>query len=254
MSSSERARLLVSALAVLVGIASAGCVEHALREKLTEKPDEPIPVPELAPPSEGGIWRGETASGSFLFFDRKARGPGDLVTVLVVEKMSAQGSANTKLEKDSQLGASATSDVGFTGFLQKLYTGFFGFLGVSNPGTNVPAGQSLNVLAADTSSSFEGDGETSREGEFNAVLTCRVLEVLPGGVLRLRGRREIVVNHELQILTLEGLVRREDVGINNTVLSTALADARLTYDGIGVVDDKQRPPLVARLFDWLYPF
>jgi flagellar L-ring protein precursor FlgH len=117
----------------------------------------------------------------------------------------------------------------------------------------VAAGDSLNVLSADTTSTFEGDGETSREGRFNAVVTCRVLDTLPGGVLHLRGRRTVIVNHEQQLLTVEGLVRREDIGINNTVLSSALADARLTYDGIGVVDDKQRPPFIARLFDWLYP-
>ena len=36
--------------------------------------------------------------------------------------------------------------------------------------------------------------------------------------------------------------------------STVLAEARLTYDGIGVIDDKQRPSLIARMFDWIYPF
>ena len=69
-----------------------------------------------------------------------------------------------------------------------------------------------------------------------------------------RGRRTIVVNHELQLLTVEGLVRRDDIGIDNTVASTALAEARLTLDGVGVIDDKQRPPLFARFLDWFYPF
>ncbi len=62
------------------------------------------------------------------------------------------------------------------------------------------------------------------------------------------------MNHEEQILTVEGLVRREDIGINNTVASAALAEAMFAFDGKGVVDDKQRPSVVARLMDWAFPF
>ena len=102
----------------------------------------------------------------------------------------------------------------------------------------------------------DGDPITAytRAGNFTSIVACRVVEVLPGGIFHIYGRREMIVNHELQLLTVEGLVRREDIGINNTVLSSALADARLTYDGIGVIDDKQRPPLLARWMDWLFPF
>jgi flagellar L-ring protein precursor FlgH len=63
-----------------------------------------------------------------------------------------------------------------------------------------------------------------------------------------------LVNHELQLVTVEGLVRRQDIAIDNTVSSTQLADVRFTFDGVGVIDDKQRPPLVGRMLDWVLPF
>ena len=85
------------------------------------------------------------------------------------------------------------------------------------------------------------------------TLSTVVVEVLPGGVFHIMGQRQIVVNHELQYLTLEGLVRREDIGIDNQVQSTALAEARITIDGIGVVDDKQRPGWLTRVMSWIYP-
>ena len=96
--------------------------------------------------------------------------------------------------------------------------------------------------------------ETSRETRFRGTVTCQIIDVLPGGIFHVYGRREILVNHEIQLVTIEGLVRRHDIGLNNRVPSSQLANAKLTFDGIGVIDDKQRPSLLARAMDWLYPF
>ena len=64
----------------------------------------------------------------------------------------------------------------------------------------------------------------------------------------------MVVNHEAQYISLEGLVRREDLTIENSVLSNSVAEMRLSYDGMGVLDDKQRPGFMSRFLDWAYPF
>ena len=213
----------------------------------------PAPPPPAAP-TDGAIWRGDTASGSFLFFDRKARGVGDLVTVLVSESASAVGSAKTSLDKESTFGATLTSDIGFTDMLQDAAAAILSAISVDSTTTKADSGQSVGVVESEQSSGFEGEGETRRAGTFTSIVTCRVVDVLPGGLFRIYGRRELVVNHELQLITIEGLVRREDISIHNTVPSSVLADARLTYDGIGVIDDKQRPSLLARLMDWIYPF
>lgn len=253
MSATDRHRGVLL-LAILLAAGSLSCVEYALVE--TFRPSTfAIPPPEPpAPPTDGAIWRGDTAAGSFLFFDRKARGVGDLVTVLVAESAEAMQSANTSLEKESSIGAKLTSVIGFTDLLQDAAEAFFEFLGVDLTGSKVPAGQQVDVIEANQSSGFEGDGETQRKGDFTSIVTCRVVDVQPGGIFHIYGRRELIVNHELQLITVEGLVRREDISIHNTVPSTVLAEARLTYDGLGVIDDKQRPSLLARAIDWVYPF
>jgi len=231
-----------------------GCVEHAFRERF--RPTEfPIERPEpQAPASDGAIWRGETASGSFLFFDRKARGIGDLVTVVVTENARAVGRANTSLGKESSFGARLASDIGFTDLLQDGAERLFELLGTTLTTERTPSGEEVSVIESQQTSGFEGDGETVRSGTFTGIVTCRVVDVLPGGIFHVYGRRKLVVNHELQLITVEGLVRREDISIHNTIPSSAMADAQLTYDGIGVIDDKQRPSLIARLMDWVYPF
>ncbi len=217
--------------------------------------DHPLVAPEPAPPpADGAIWRSGTASGSFLYFDKKARSVGDLVTVVVLENLSAAGSANTTLDKETRMAANLSSDIGFTDILQRGASFLLDLLGVTSTVTPVNSGSQLNVVDATRTSEFEGDGSTNRESSFQGVVTCRILQELPGGIFHLRGQRRIIVNHELQIVTLEGLVRRQDIALDNSVLSTQLADVKLAFDGIGVIDDKQRPPLLTRILDWAYPF
>lgn len=242
------------ALAVLVLTGVPGCVERAVFESLVPMDYAPVPTVPPPGPTEGAIWPGDTHAGSFLFFDEKARGPGDLITVVIDENLSASGEATTDLDRKSTLGATLSSDVGFQEWVRQGFETIFDVLGTDDPGRDVPKGDEVNIIEADTTNDFEGEGSTERRAGFSGVITCRVLNVLPGDVFHIRGKRMLHVNHEVQIVTVEGLVRAEDISINNTVPSAALAEARLTFDGIGVIDDRQRPGFVARAMGWLFPF
>jgi flagellar L-ring protein precursor FlgH len=244
----------VMSAAMLVLFMTTGCVEHALIE--TIRPHE-VKLPPPGPPdvaTDGAIWKGGTHSGSFLSYDRKARGVGDLLTVMILEDLSAAGSANTTLDGSSSSSANLTSDIGFTNALQQGAETLFDAIGVTGGGGNAPSGTTVNVLGSNRESAFEGDGETNRKSQFRGIVTCQIVESLPGGIYRVYGRRQILVNHELQLVTIQGLVRRQDIGLDNRVASSQIADARLTFDGVGVIDDKQRPSALSRMMDLLYPF
>lgn len=230
-----------------------GCVEHSLTEMKKPMPAIPPPIPS-EPETAGAIWPGRTPSGSFLFFDQKAHGLGDLVTVRVLDDTRAEGLAETDLERKSEISATISSQVGFDRLivepLENLFDNLFGF----NLGTGAQPGATANVVDANTEDKFEGEGSTKREGRVQATLTCRVVEVLPGNLFRIQGRRSVVINHEVQYLTVEGLVRQQDIAIDNTVPSDSLAEASITFDGLGVIDDKQRPGWMTRILSWVYPF
>jgi flagellar L-ring protein precursor FlgH len=247
-------RCSLAALLTVCALASSGCVEFAMRETLHPSTYEIPPPAPPAEPTPGAIWTGGSSAGSFLYYDRKARGLGDLVTVVIRESLAAQGSANTALDRTSAMSANASSDLGLTDAVQDVSSKLFKLLGFGGNSNPVAPGATLNALDTDQSSSFKGDGQTQRRSSMTGTLTCRVVEALPGDVFRIQGRRQLLVNHELQLVTVEGLVRRQDIAIDNTVASTQLADVRLTFDGIGVIDDKQRPPLLGRLLDWVLPF
>ena len=240
----------MAALLVLSAL-SGGCVETAIREGGEPLKYEPVEPPPVGAASEGGIWRSGNRGSSFLFYDQKARRIGDLVTVLIIEDTSARGDALTKAESARQLAGELTSDVGFQAMLAQPIRTLLRVFGIKRPGVDRPEGQTLNVIDSQMKNKFDGKGQTERSGNFHGVVTCRVIDVLPNGVYHVRGRRWITINHEAQYISVEGLVRREDLGINNTVASNALAEMRLSYDGLGTLDDKQRPGWLARAFDWI---
>jgi flagellar L-ring protein precursor FlgH len=64
----------------------------------------------------------------------------------------------------------------------------------------------------------------------------------------------VTVNSEKQTMIIKGIVRRIDLDTQNTVLSSAVADAEIAYTGLGVVDDVQTPGWATRIFDWITPF
>ena len=74
-----------------------------------------------------------------------------------------------------------------------------------------------------------------------AAISARVVEVFPNGDLAIEGTKEVTINGERQILTIRGLVRSRDVTPGNVVLSTAIANMEVEFDGKGMVADANKP-------------
>ncbi|MFK7898688.1 MAG: flagellar basal body L-ring protein FlgH [Myxococcota bacterium] len=248
----DRLSRLLFGLSLLV--LTSGCVETSWREGREPMDYEPVSAAPPPPPSAGSVWNGGTSGGSFLFFDEKAAAVGDLVTVVIVEQTSAEGDASTETDSQRTTSASLSSQVGLQTLVTTPFKGLMKVFGFDGSGPDGNDGSEINVLQSGMNSDFAGEGRTSRSGTFTGVITCRVVGLLPNGILHIRGRRSVVVNHEAQYIALEGLVRREDLSIENQVMSNAIAEMRLAYDGMGVIDDKQRPGWMSRVIDWIYPF
>lgn len=187
-------------------------------------------VNRVAAENDGSLWS-EDRPQTFLFSDLKAGRVGDVVTIRIVESSKGNKNASTKTEKDSSLSTSISA-----------------FFGMSSDKLSQAS------VGAETSEKHDGTGSTSRSSELTAVITARVIDVLPNGNLIIDGKREVVVNNETQLLGVTGIVRPEDIGSGNTVLSSYIADAKITYTGNGVVSDKQRVGWFFRLLDKVWPF
>jgi flagellar L-ring protein precursor FlgH len=83
-------------------------------------------------------------------------------------------------------------------------------------------------------------------------LTAEVKFVTAAGNLIIEGSRKIVINKDTQLFKLTGLVRRDDILPDNSVLSEKLAQAEIRLEGKGQIADRQRKGLLTQVLDWLF--
>jgi flagellar L-ring protein precursor FlgH len=165
--------------------------------------------------------------------DLRARRVNDLVTIKVIESISAVGSADSSLDKSSNGSASVGKFFGLEGRL---------------PSAVDPT--SLASVSAGTK--FKGAGQTSRSGDLTAIITARVVEVLPNGDLVLEGAREIDINGDRQVAVLTGVLRTSDIQPNNVALSTSVGQLRIRYFGRGLIKDNLQPGWLIRVLNKIF--
>jgi len=170
---------------------------------------------------------------SGLMGDSRARNVNDLVTVRVIENISAAGTADSSLAKDGTGKGAVTKMFGLESLLPAKV-------------------DSTNLLGFGTSTNFAGSGTTSRSGTLTAVMTARVAEVLPNGDLVLEGAREIDINGDRQMVVLTGVVRPSDLTANNTVLSTQVGQLGIRYFGRGLMKDNLKPGWLIRVINMIF--
>lgn len=197
------------------------------------------PQPEMLPPAtEGAIFQsGQEIS---LFQDTKARRVGDIITVVLVEQTSASKSADTTTSKTQDVQMDNPTLLGAP-------------LGLNMPGGS---GRDFNLgTTLSGSRDFTGAGDSSQSNKLTGKITVTVAEVLSNGNLVVRGEKEVTINQGDEYIQFSGIVRPEDINPNNTVLSTLVADAKISYTGKGMLDDVNSNGWLARFFNskW-WPF
>ena len=139
-------------------------------------------------PSPGSLWIPGALFGDPAR-DLRASQPGDLVTVVVVERASAVAKGTTKASRSS----SVKNSIG----------AFAGKTRATGPLAH------LADLSGD--SQLAGEGATTRETVLSTTLAGRVTHVLPNGNLVVEANKEVQVNAERQYVTVRGVARPLDM-------------------------------------------
>ncbi|AKU20627.1 flagellar basal body L-ring protein FlgH [Massilia sp. MB5] len=204
---------------LVLALLLAGCAQPPVRPAPF---DEPPPVARVAPSrgTSGGVFDPE--GGVSLTSDSRAFRVGDLVTVLLQETTQASKSAGTKLSKDSSTAIAAPGLLGKT----------FPKAGVDLSGKN----------------GFAGDSSSTQQNTLNGAITVIVQEVLPNGLLRVAGEKNLTLNQGEEFLRLRGYLRAADIDANNQVSSLRIANARIAYSANGTLADVQQPGWLTRFF------
>jgi flagellar L-ring protein precursor FlgH len=234
-------RLLMQLLCLVNFCMQLGC--STLPEPVPNDPRyAPVQPAELIPPAaqSGSLYQPQFANN--LWTDQRAKRVGDIITIVLQEETSSSKSANTNISKDS---SAQLADPTLFGTNPSIKASKF-----------IPSGSSLSLSTDfDAQRAFSGEADADQSNSLSGNITVTVANVLPNGMLRIRGEKWLTLSRGEEFIRIAGLVRPADIRPDNTVLSTRVADARITYSGTGELAEAGRMGWLSRFFNhrW-WPF
>lgn len=225
---------------IVLGTGLGGC--HSMPERDPAYASVRPNAAALTPETNGSIYH--AATNISLFEDLRARRVGDILIVRLVESTNASKSASTNTKKESSV--------------EVLNPNLFGTGVLWDAPKRAPLAATTNLnLSAnlDSGNEFKGDGGSTQKNTLSGNISVTVTEVLPNGNLIIRGEKIIGINQGSESVRLSGMVRAQDILSDNTVLSTQVADASISYGGQGALADSNSQGWAARFFNsgW-WPF
>jgi len=178
----------------------------------------------LAPVAEAKTPLVDFETGESLVSNIKARKVGDLITIIITERATANATSKTRANNKSETRGGPA--LGWLDFIKPWD------MTVENK--------------------YLGDGDTRRDGSLRAEISARIVEIQENGDFRLEGTRMVNINGEKQLIEITGVCRARDIDADNTILSTYISDAQIAYNGSGIINDTSQPGVVTRVLNWLF--
>ena len=200
----------------------------------------PMPPPEAPRALERGeqssLWK--RGSGGF-FADQRATQVGDILTVLIDINDNASLTNSTDRERS---GATEFDRPNFFGLENKL-------------SSILPGGSTTDPLvSAGSTTTASGTGTISRNETVSLKVAALVVQMLPNGNMVVAGKQEVKVNQELRELRVAGIIRPEDINMDNSIPYEKIAEARITYGGDGVISRQQQRSYGEDVVDIVLPY
>ncbi|MBF0679252.1 MAG: flagellar basal body L-ring protein FlgH [Devosia sp.] len=194
----------------------------------------PMPEPIADTYQSNSLYR---TSAKGFFKDERAHRIGDILTIVVTIDDSAQ------IDNSTQRSRASTNSAGMGGIFGSAVTNISG--GSIDPAAAIDLTSGINDAGA---------GSVNRSESLETSVAAVVTQVLPNGNLVVEGRQEVRVNFEVRDLIVTGIVRPSDIQANNTIPSTKIAEARISYGGRGQITDVQQPRYGQQVLDAILPF
>jgi len=209
-------------LPMLLLLWMTGCV--AMGDVRPFPPLAPMEVmaAEPAPATAGAIYQAD--AGLSLFADHKARNVGDILTINLLENTIAQSSADTTVNKNNAMDLAASS--------------LFGYADTDKLGASVSGKRA-----------FTGNGKSAQSNRLQGQVTVTVIQRLPNGNLVVSGQKNLRLNQGNELVQIQGVVRPADIGTDNTVQSSKVANAQIAYGGRGAMAQANAMGWLARFFN-----
>jgi flagellar L-ring protein precursor FlgH len=188
-------------------------------------------APPVAPPpapANGSIFQPQNGYAA-LYEGSVARKVGDPLTIVLVENTQASKSSSSKLDSGGGLSLTPPST---------------GPLSLFKP-TDASVSSARN---------FNGKGTADQSNSLSGEVSVTVVAVYPNNTMLVQGQKRVTLNRGDEFVQIKGIVRTADIGADNRVLSTRVADARIAYTGKGDVARAGRQGWLGRFFSVISPF
>jgi len=245
-------------LIALLGLSACGVVGPGSEPEFTPMVVDPQTIPEARtvqvpmPPVEtkprlaraqgASLWAQAGSDGGF-FEDQRASDVGDILTVLIDISDKASLSNQSSQQRSSENSAGFPTFFGYEGLIHRALPG----IGAAD----LPTGAVVDLESAAAS---KGSGSISRNEKISLKVAALVIQKLPNGNLILAGRQEVKVNNELRELRVAGIVRPEDIAMDNTISYDKIAEARIAYGGRGQLSAVQGTRYGNQALDIVLPY
>ena len=220
-----KSAITVSSIAFIVASLS-GCMTTPTSIVSQPMSARPLNSEQLAAkPSNGAIYQGTAFRP--IFEDRRARQVGDVLTLVITERTTANKAGTSSGNKSGNVSVA----------LPKPLQSTFG-----------------NPLAVTNESKYtDGDNQTASNA-FTGTMGVTVVEVLSNGNLIVAGEKQIAMNKGVEFIRFSGMINPDNIATGNTVASTAVADAKVEYRTSNQVDRAEIASMASRFFLSLLPF
>lgn len=218
--------LTIAALPLLAACMGSNAALPDPRYAATLPP--PAPVQQAAPSTDGSIFQASQGYAPLTSGARAAR-VGDLLTIALVERTQAVKSNSANVDRS-------------------------GSFGITPPTTGPLALFDPSDIAISGGTDFSGGASAKQSNSLSGQIAVTVAEVYPNGTMLVRGEKLIMLNRGDEYIRFSGLVRIADIGPENIVASSRVADARINYGGAGEIAEGSKQGWLQRFFNKVSPF
>jgi len=180
------------------------------------------------------LWLSKANHEAGMYADHRARSEGDLLTVIIDEDINFDAAE----DKTSQSNSSRNANV------QRFF-----YFGEQGPSGALKQDGVFPGVALNSDANFSGGGSLSNSRVVEAETSVVVVERLPNGNLIVEGVKQISLTGEKQYAVLRGVVRAVDIGFDNTVPSSRIANSRVEIFGEGDIAKAQKKGLLSKFLD-----
>lgn len=203
------------------------------------------------PRTAGAIYTPSTST--FLRSDRRARGLGDILTVRLVENMQGSSTAKNSDKRNGshKLSVSTPIVAAAGGLLNSVAS-----LVLPDKNADSVTTRTEDILkdnSINTAHSFAGEGKLEKSNTMDGFVTVTVERVFPNGNLFVTGEKQVETDGGTEHVRLRGIIRPDDIGSDNTIASTRIAQADIAYVSAGDRYYAAREGWLGRFFNKVDP-